>query len=126
MSKVRKPLFTFKPGVQLLNGKGFTVQQYTVEAMATVFLVYKEQGYLYRTVTSVCDPAPGRRWKSKHRTGDAFDARTWANKGGQMTEEQKLSLASKIREVLGPDWDVVTHTRSGKVKNHFHIEYDPK
>ena len=65
------------------------------------------------TVTSVCDGVHMNG--SKHYVGDAADLRVW-----DLTAIQRHRMPARLREALGPDWDVVDE------KDHIHIEYDPE
>ena len=50
---------------------------------------------------------------SRHYTGDAFDMRIWYL-------DDKSSYRWALKEILGPDYDVVIES------DHIHVEFDPE
>lgn len=74
-----------------------------------VDLIYKTyQEVFVITSTYSGDHSPG----SLHYSNDAYDCR--------LPSDYQAVIFDRIREKLGPDFDVV------KEKDHYHIEYDPK
>lgn len=65
------------------------------------------------TVTSVTDHAVGRSKSSRHKSGLAFDLRTYNLQSPELTAES-------IRDSLGNEFDVVLES------DHIHVEWDPK
>jgi len=51
---------------------------------------------------------------SLHYYGYAVDLRIWG------LEDKIQSIATRLREILGINYDVIVHT------THLHVEYDPK
>lgn len=64
-------------------------------------------------ITSACDGKHGRN--SLHYKGLATDYRTWV-----ICKKLRPELANRVRQALGPDFDVVLED------THLHVEYDPK
>jgi hypothetical protein len=75
-------------------------------------------------VTSVSDSFHSD--DSCHYSGNAFDLRYLGTRTGAINcvpaeqEAEANSWASRLRRVLGRDWDVVVEV------DHIHVEYDPK
>lgn len=111
-------MINYKHTVELQRG-GKVVTKRCIIAQSIVANIYERRGYTreLNTVTSVMDGTHMRG--SKHYDGDAFDQRTWKSvTGNQMSVAEKEDIAQEIRNILGPDWDVVVE------KTHLHIEFD--
>ncbi len=76
------------------------------------------------------------RRQSKHYSGEAFDIRIrnlecfeWGQDGNWIIVRRIEQWAEEIRDILGPDYDVLyANVRKGKLEHlsHIHIEYDKK
>lgn len=84
-------------------------------AVSKIAAVFAEQGY-------PCVITSGRDGKhmagSKHYSGNALDFRALHIK----SPEVRRVILTRIKEVLGRDYDVLLH---GKAL-HYHVEFDPK
>lgn len=73
---------------------------------------------------------------SKHYSGEAFDIRIrnlrcfhWGEDGGWTVVLAIQQWVDQIRDILGPDYDVIyAHVDGDKISHlsHIHIEYDKK
>lgn len=72
-------------------------------------------------ITSMTDPAPGRKPESLHNKGLAFDLRT----SHIERQSEREALRASMAAALGRDWDVILHA-VGTGAEHIHVEYDPK
>lgn len=75
--------------------------------------IFKTAGR-YLVITCVTD-SHEHKPKSLHNVGQAADIRT-----RDLLPGEAQSIASKMREALGPDYDVVVEG------THIHLEFDPK
>jgi len=94
------------------------IQPETVMAMLVCETALDDMGHPF-TATSILDGVhkPG----SKHYAGLAFDIRTWADGSGtQLSNHIKQEMAARLRDILGPKWDVVVED------THIHVEFDDK
>ena len=72
--------------------------------------IWRQYGQVL-TVTSARDGVHSAG--SLHYYGYAVDLRIWG------LEDHILTIATRLREILGNDYDVIVHT------THLHVEYDP-
>lgn len=105
MSKIH---VKYKSGVSLIG-----VQPQVCLGIQMVARAYEEIGMTEMWITSVTDGK--HKEGSKHYEGLAFDVRT-----RMFTEDEKETLANRMRSILESEWDVVVE------KTHIHIEFDPK
>lgn len=73
------------------------------------------------TLTSGPDGKHSRA--SLHNGGNAFDLRSHGRRPGGMKVAQRREFLSRLKVVLGPDYDAILEL--GRAP-HFHIEYQPK
>ena len=110
-----------KPGVQWLN-----MHSSMWYARSVAGALYRESFGKEGTITSGRRKAtPGG--SSLHPHGKAMDIRVWG-----MTTFQQREFAARLRQRLGPDFDVVVEGPAAEnpaYKDrdpHIHVEYDPK
>jgi len=86
--------------------------------------IWKAYDYMHGiTITSGLDGTHSAG--SLHYYGRAVDLRIWKidDNGNQVfpKRQQLTQMCQELRQIIGPDYDVVVHHRS-----HVHVEYDPK
>ncbi len=94
------------------TGAGLTANMTAIEE--DVDAVYQELTSTDATVTFTTNGQHSQSPLSLHYSGNAVDLRVWG-----MTEQQKQQAVERLRERLGPNYDVINEG------NHIHIEYDP-
>ena len=86
--------------------------------------IWKAYDYMHGiTITSGLDGTHSAG--SLHYYGRAVDLRIWKidDNGNRVfpKRQQLTQMCQELRQIIGPDYDVVVHHRS-----HVHVEYDPK
>lgn len=102
------------------NARGTHLSPNVSGIESTVDSVYNETVGHDAQVTSATDGTHGT--SSFHYDGNAVDVRTWdpaAAPGTQLPSAEREELAARLRDALGPDYDVAAEP------DHIHIEYDP-
>ena len=101
--------FSIKSGVRLIG-----MRPEMSYANTAVVGVFTDMGFDC-VMTAGVDGKHSRA--SAHYTGRAADYRT-----RHVPEDQHVLLGNKLREALGPEFDVLIET----TPPHVHVEYDPK
>jgi hypothetical protein len=109
----RRAFMSLKMGVDLRG-----IHQVWGIAFPIIHTVFRDNG-AQCIVTSANDSKHGPH--SLHYKGKALDLRTKHVRD----ELTKLSIIKKIKEHLGPQFDVV-YESAGLENEHLHIEFDPK